>query len=329
MKRFTKLITLLMAMIFVLSGCYVQKDETTINEDGTVNFVQTVTMEKEKVDNMLKEIGFTDPAKLFSSKDYFSSLIYGDEALEYSEDEEDDVEWKIEKGDDGKEYYKVVTETKYDDVYDLYIDSMNTYDDGLYITTESIYGNVFMDQLFEGAEKIGYEPSSVMKYSVSFTFPKPVINTTGKIDSNNPNKVTFDLDFKKNVTVFATTNASVKVDTLSAKIKDANTIKRPVIKSVKLNKTKGKKASVTLKIKKEKGVEYYVDYSTKKNFGYNYKTKQIKKSKTVIKNLQRGKRYYFRVYAGKKDAMGMPIYSKNSKRKSIYIKKNKKNSKKK
>ena len=81
---------------------------------------------------------------------------------------------------------------------------------------------------------------------------------------------------------------------------------------LKANKVKknAKKATVTLKFKKVKGIKKYeVEYSLKKNFKKS-KVKTAKKTTYTIKNLKKGKKYYVRVRATKTNYAGNAIYSK-------------------
>ena len=89
-------------------------------------------------------------------------------------------------------------------------------------------------------------------------------------------------------------------------------LKATKIKSLKANKVKknAKKATVTLKFKKVKGIKKYeVEYSLKKNFKKS-KVKTAKKTTYTIKNLKKGKKYYVRVRATKTNYAGNAIYSK-------------------
>ena len=71
-----------------------------------------------------------------------------------------------------------------------------------------------------------------------------------------------------------------------------------------------KKATVTLKFKKVKGIKKYeVEYSLKKNFKKST-VKTAKKTTYTIKNLKKGKKYYVRVRATKTNYAGNAIYSK-------------------
>lgn len=305
MKRFTKIMALLMAMIMILSGCMTEHDEVTINADGTAKLIQTITLDKEQTDTMLTNMGYTDPSALFA------------DAAESGQ------EWKVITGEDGKEYYYTTMVTSCKNLKKLGNATSSTFTNGMYATTDTIYGVTAITSEEEYAEmginpdEIGYDPSTVMTYTMELTFSKPVVKTTGTIDAENPNKVTFNIAMDKPTTVFATTNPKVTKKATRKLVNASNSIKKPEIKSVKVSKVKGKKATATLKLKKIKDAKFYIEYATDKQFMDNYGLKVTKKTKAVIKNLKKGKKYYFRVYAVKKNYAGIEIYSDNSKRKSL------------
>ena len=92
----------------------------------------------------------------------------------------------------------------------------------------------------------------------------------------------------------------------------------PKLSSAKNSKSK----SIALKWKKVSGAKgYEIQYSTKKNFKKNSKTKTTKKVKYTIKSLKKKKTYYVRVRAYKTDASGNKVYGAWSKAKKVTIKK--------
>lgn len=309
MKKVTKLMALLMAMVMILSGCMTQNDEITINADGTANMVQTVTLDKNKTDTTLSSLGYTEPSVLLKE-------MTGAEG-----------DWKVIT-QDGKEYYQMISKTSYKKLKDLAYDSSGSFTNGLYITTDTIYGVTEVVSA-EEYKSMGYDPSIIGTYTMELTFSKPVVTTNGIIDKENPNKVVFNVAMDKPTTIFATSSSGVTQDSVKKQVKAENTIKRPEIKSLKVTKVKGKKANVTLKVKKIKGVVYAIEYATNKKFTKNVGFKTTKKTKTVIKNLKKGKKYYFRVYALKENYAGLEISSKYSIRKSLKMVKKTKKSKKK
>ena len=114
-----------------------------------------------------------------------------------------------------------------------------------------------------------------------------------------------------NINMFATTKAGVTEASVKATIKKLNTVKATKIKSLKANKVKknAKKATVTLKFKKVKGIKKYeVEYSLKKNFK---KSKVKTAKKTTYKGILSKVRPldYMQDYT-KTNYAGNAIYSK-------------------
>ncbi len=101
--------------------------------------------------------------------------------------------------------------------------------------------------------------------------------------------------------------------------------KKIKVKRESIQKLYSKKKSIIVKYKKQEGVSgYQVQASTSKKFA---KKKTITKTytkknvfKRTIKNLKKGKTYYVRVRAYKKDSTGAKIYGKWSKVKKIVVK---------
>ncbi|MCR5273281.1 MAG: InlB B-repeat-containing protein [Lachnospiraceae bacterium] len=92
---------------------------------------------------------------------------------------------------------------------------------------------------------------------------------------------------------------------------------KTTIKSVKNSSSKA--ISITLK-KISSADGYKIQYSLKKSMS-NAKTKTVTKTSAKIKSLKKGKTYYIRVRAYKKDSAGKLVYGKYSSVKSIKIKK--------
>ncbi len=106
--------------------------------------------------------------------------------------------------------------------------------------------------------------------------------------------------------------------TLKAKWKKV-TVSTTAIKSAKNNKSK--KCDVTVKkISGAKG--YRVTYATDKKFKKNKKTVMVKSSgKVTLTKLKKGKKYYIKAQAYKVDSKGSKVYGKDSKVKSVTIRK--------
>lgn len=96
-------------------------------------------------------------------------------------------------------------------------------------------------------------------------------------------------------------------------------VKVSKVKSLKVKKAKGKKAKVSWK-KVTGAAGYKVLYSTDKKFKKATKNVVTKKTSCTIKKLKKGKKYYVKVAAYKKDSTGKKKYGKYSSVKSIKIK---------
>ena len=96
------------------------------------------------------------------------------------------------------------------------------------------------------------------------------------------------------------------------------------LKRVKINKIKNKSANkVIIQYKKVTNAEkYQIQYSQNKNFS-KAKSVRVKGNKVTIKNLKKGKTYYFRVRAYKSSAYikSIKVYGKWSKAKKLKIRK--------
>lgn len=136
---------------------------------------------------------------------------------------------------------------------------------------------------------------------------------------NNNNKMTnYFSDDKEKVEYAKSVGANDKDDvTLEAKWEKIKVAKNSI------KKLKSTKNSVTVTINKVSGsAGYEIQYSTSKNMK---KAKIVKlsksKSKATIKKLKKGKKYYVRTRAYKKDPTGNKVYAKWSSVKSIVTKK--------
>ena len=93
-------------------------------------------------------------------------------------------------------------------------------------------------------------------------------------------------------------------------------VKKPTVKN-------SAKKAMKVSFKKVKGAEgYQISYSTSKKFKKGtVKTVTAAKSPKTIKKLKKGKTYYVRVCAYKKDSMGKKVCGKNSTAVKVKIKK--------
>lgn len=105
-------------------------------------------------------------------------------------------------------------------------------------------------------------------------------------------------------------------------------VKIPTEDSVKVAKVKGVSVKVVKKTKKAKiswkkvagAAGYKVLYTTDKKFKKGVKTVSTKKTKCVSKKLKKGKKYFIKVRAFKKDKDGKTVYGKYSAVKKVKVK---------
>ena len=139
----------------------------------------------------------------------------------------------------------------------------------------------------------------------------------------NPTRKNYTFDgwyaesnFKTKITKVDTSKPLVNVYAKWTKVSVGNV----TLKSVKNNKSR----QIAVTLKKVSGANgYEVEYSTEKKFKKSKTTKVTTTKVTcTIKKLKKGKTYYVRVRAFKKDSTGAKVYSKKySKVRNIKIKK--------
>ena len=124
-----------------------------------------------------------------------------------------------------------------------------------------------------------------------------------------------DKKFKKKITTIK--KGTKKNYTLYAKWEKIK-VNKTELTSAKNNKSK----QIALKYKKVSGAKgYEISYSTDKKFKKSVTKKTTSKTSYTIKNLKKGKTYYVRVRAYKKDSAGKKVYSKYSNVKKLKISK--------
>jgi hypothetical protein len=303
MNKFkTKIVALLMIMALALTGCMTETDTFTIKSDGTATMVGQVYLEKEATDENL--------AKLEDDSEFSYFATAFKESV------------KVVTLEDGKEYYEYSTSENISKskLNTAFADS----DANSYVTKDTVYTTIqsqLDDSLLQQFALLQTKGIDVDVSSIKMVFevvmPSKVLKTTGKIDAANPNKVTYTCDMTDNVTVFVTTKQGVTESSVKKLVKAGNTIAKPKITQIKADKVKknAKKASVTIKFNKVKGAKKYtIKYSTNKNL-ISAKTKTVKTAKkVVIKNLNKNKKYYFRIYASKNNCAGISIVSQPAKK---------------
>lgn len=124
-----------------------------------------------------------------------------------------------------------------------------------------------------------------------------------------------DKKFKKKITTIK--KGTKKNYTLYAKWEKIK-VKKTELTSAKNNKSK----QIALKYKKLSGAKgYEISYSTDKKLKKSVTKKTTSKTSYTIKNLKKGKTYYVRVRAYKKDSAGKKVYSGYTKVKKIKVSK--------
>lgn len=305
-----KVLAIMLVMIMALTGCMNVNQEIVINSDGSAKITGVVSVDKQMyVDAMVKVMKKNGvPA---SKEDIAKEL---DTAMA-----KDGSKIVVV---DGREYYQQTLEevVKKGNLQKTFAEGTAA----SYVTTDTFYVEMAVDKMtsdeveaFKEVEAmLGDDSFDSIKTVLTVQFPKAVVSSNGIIDKENPNKVSFNVPIDKKVVLFATTKAGVTQDSIRKQIKKLNAVKTPKIKKLKANalKKKAKKASVTLKFARVKGAKkYQVQYSLKKNFK-GAKTKTIKKTTYVIKNLKKGKKYFVRVRAAKKNYASVDVYGKWAKK---------------
>ncbi|WP_302626452.1 hypothetical protein [uncultured Eubacterium sp.] len=302
-----KIISLMLVLVMVLTGCATLDNTLTIQSNGTGILKTVATIEKDTVVAALVARGYTKgEAETFVNT---QAIAMGAKKINVN----------------GKEFYQLTDTEKYTKK-ELAYEALSDYQNG-YATNDTYYDILDTSvnkEMLEEYSQFGVTSASLngLKITYSIVFPNKIVNTNGKIDSQNPNKAVFTIVVgKKNNTIFATTKQGQTIGTVKKIVKKARTIKAPKIKKLKANKVKGKKATITVKIQKVKGAkEYVVEYATSKKFS-NSDEIYTKKTTVTLKKLKKNKKYYVRVYAIKKDDRGEGVYSKYSRKKSIKTKK--------
>lgn len=329
-----KIISLMLIVIMMFTGCQKWDISLKINPDGSSQIYECRSIDLEEMVNARIKV-----CKLLGMSD---QEIGTKEDLEKIYSEFYKKQGREEVIINGKKYYELRSQegNKQKDL------TRNMTGNNGYVTTDTIYYNVDLKSIVEnmaateakeiakqnGVKEVpdamlllkqaGVDLNTLVTSVLTVEFPKPVVSTNGTIDSNNKNKVTFSIKATENKTFFATTNSKVTFESAQAKYKADNTIKKPKIKLLKANKVakKAKKAAITLKFGKVAGAKIYqVQYSTKSSFK-GAKTKNIKKTTYKITGLKKNKKYYVRVRAWKSNMARGNVYSSWAK-KSVKTKK--------
>lgn len=309
----TKFIAMMLIVAMALTGCADYQVGLVINPDGSGIMSMEVKLDKEAYVEYVKS--------LFKSM----GMEITDAELKEIDSTLTDSGYKLVTID-GKEFYQMAEQEK---IQKGKLQKYFANENPSYVTTDTVYlkfkasDNTEMNEMMKEAEEMGIDiPENAMIATMTVEMPKPVVKTNGTVDAENPNKVTFSLDFTKDTVIFVTTKSGVTINSVKATIKKLNTIKAPKITKLKADKVaaNAKKATATLKFRKVKvAKKYEIQYSTKKNFK-NAVSKTTKKNTCVIKKLKKGTKYYVRVRAAKTNYAGVTVYSKWTK-KSVTTKK--------
>ncbi|MCH5251941.1 MAG: fibronectin type III domain-containing protein [Lachnospiraceae bacterium] len=300
----TKVIAIMLIVVMALTGCMNMNVDFVINSDGSGSYIMLIRFEKEAWVDYLEK-AYASNGETLTEKDVkeIESSMLGDNFQLVTID--------------GKEYYQqseTVKIKKGELQKKIAGDDKNSY-----VTTDTVYLVInYKDELKELRASKDYQELlkefslDSVEFIVTMQLPKPIVNTNGTIDKENPNKATFTLALDKNNLIFATTKKNTTITSVKNMIQKDNTVTAPKITKLKANKVKkkAKKATATLKFKKVKGIKkYQIEYSTKKNFKV-ARCETVKKNVYTIKKLKKGKKYYVRVRAVKTNSVGVTVYSK-------------------
>lgn len=304
MKKLIFLV-LAIALMVLLVGCASEEDTITIG-DKTIKERILIDLDKKAYDDAMKrEFSYLDPT-------YESGV-------------------KVVKKN-GKEYYesdqtKTFTFNKY-----MKYSNLDYNSERCYVSKDTFYQKAKVDkadlEMVKESKDIDY---SAVKIHVTVTFPKKVVSTNCTINKDNDKQIEYSTNYKKAVsegyTIFGTTNKNVTPKKLNALLKKWCYIGKTKIKKIKRVKRKNKSGdgSVIVKYKKvKKAKKYKVEWCLSKKFdassSYKAFSKKTKKTKLKVKKLARNKKYYFRVYAMRKNHFGSWVESAASKVKSIKVK---------
>lgn len=300
-----KLITLMIIVVMVFSGCASVKMDVVINSNGSGVLYMTMRLDKAAVNTELKKEGITDA--MMST--YWQTL-----EQTYKEDGFSVRSVTV----DGKEYMQIQRLEKVNKAAEL------GFSDNSYITTDTYYTEVDTKDMMGDAGNMG-EASAIagsadlskITFEVSVVMPNDISKTNGTISETDKKAAKFNVPLGKKSVLFATTNSNVALESVQKKVKAANTIAKPKLKKVKANKVKknAKSASITVKWSKVKGAKRYeVNVAASKKFIKSVSFKSTKKNTITIKKLKKNKKYYVQVVAVKKNLAGTDVFSKPAKK---------------
>ena len=306
-----KLITLMMIVIMVFTGCASVNMDMVIKSDGSGITQIVMRIDKAAINTELKKMGMTDAMIL----EYWKTLeeSYKEQGL--------NVRTSVV---DGKEYMNLQQSEKVQKVSDFALS------DNAYITTDTFYSEFDLSEemndlgdMGELGTIAGSVDMSKISFEVSVTLPNNIVKTNGTISDTDKKTVKFNTPLGKKSVLFATTKNNITLESVQKKVKAANTIAKPKLKKIKANKVKknAKSASITVKWGKVKGAKgYEVTLASNKKMTKIVKIKTTKKKSITFKKLKKNKKYYVKVVATKKNLVGNDVLSKEAK-KSVKTKK--------
>ncbi|MBE5957244.1 MAG: fibronectin type III domain-containing protein [Lachnospiraceae bacterium] len=316
----TKIAAVVLAAGMSVTGCGQMTSDIMINTDGSAKMTVTTDIKRSTFINLYGPMVGSFSGEKLSDADIDKAML-------------EDGKTKIVEIDGEKYYHSTDTSTHTNkEMNKEFSESGTGYITGsvFYISGNEVSSGVLSESngMSEDMFKeLGISESEFKDFKVQYSveFKAPITNTNGKIDEANPNKVSFNLDYTStNFELFATTESGTTINTVKNTVKKLNYVKPTKITKYKVAKTakKAKKTSVKLTLKKVKGSKQYdVQYSTKKNMKKAKNITLLGKRTATIRKLSKGKTYYFRVRASKKNYADVTVYSDWSKVKKIKISK--------
>lgn len=177
-----KVVALMLVLVMVLTGCGSSRT-VTIKSDGSVSAKSVVTIEKDAVITALIAKGYTkSEAENFANT---QAITMGAKKIQV----------------DGKDVYQYSNTENYTKKENSYV--LDDYSNG-YITGDTYYDTLDMTidpETIEEYKEFGVQAEELknVKVTYSVVFANKIVSTNGKIDSQNPNKVTFTLDVGKSI----------------------------------------------------------------------------------------------------------------------------------
>lgn len=288
-----KIISLMMVLVVILTGCVDEEINMVINADGSSTYTVVQKIDKAKFGsqctaNGMKQSDINECYQLFEKSGYKLQNIDGTDYFVQS------TNGKSKKGELSKQF--------------------KAYDEDAYASVNAIYFVLDMKNIPEVAELVAEAEDCGVKLgndavtlTINIEFPYTVVRTTGKIDPDNPKKVSFTANLGNKITVFASTKDSITQKSFAkpGKLK---------IKSLKAKRSSNGKSYANISFStSDLATKYQVQY-TKRSNNTGYKTVTTKKHYAKIKKLSRNTKYYFRVRAARKLYNGRTVYGKWTKK---------------